>query len=142
MPSEKSIPEDKPLLEKSASALKTIGEAAEILDIPQHVLRFWEKKIHQLAPVKRRGRRYYRPEDMECLQQIKFLLYKEGYTIKGVQKFLAQSDPSLAGNTNQPDLFVQPASAAGISTSHLAIVKEALVILLEARQQLEQALSK
>lgn len=72
---------------KSATALKTISEAAELLDVPQHVLRFWETKFSQIKPLKRNGgRRYYRPEDIETLLQIKNLLYKQGYTIKGAKK--------------------------------------------------------
>ena len=72
---------------KSPSALKTISEAADMLDVPQHVLRFWETKFTQIKPLKRNGgRRYYRPEDMEVLQHIKNLLYKQGYTIKGARK--------------------------------------------------------
>lgn len=72
---------------KSPSALRTISEAAEQLDVPQHVLRFWETKFTQIKPLKRNGgRRFYRPEDMEVLGQIKHLLYKQGYTIKGAKK--------------------------------------------------------
>lgn len=73
--------------EKSESALKTISEAAKALDVPQHVLRFWESKFPQIKPTKLRGgRRYYRPEDMAVLTRIHTLLYKEGYTIKGALK--------------------------------------------------------
>ena len=72
---------------KSADAFKTIGEVAELLDVQQHVLRFWETKFSQIKPLKRGGgRRYYRPDDIELLQAIHTLLYKDGYTIKGVQK--------------------------------------------------------
>lgn len=91
--------------EKTASAYRTIGEASEELGVPQHVLRFWEKRFSQLEPVKRRGRRYYRPEDLELLQQIKGLLYQEGYTIKGVQKYLANDVASDDEEKNQADLF-------------------------------------
>jgi DNA-binding transcriptional MerR regulator len=74
---------------KSASAFRTISEVAEELDIPQHVLRFWETKFGQIRPLKRGGgRRYYRPEDVALLQRIRRLLYDEGYTIKGVQRLL------------------------------------------------------
>lgn len=73
--------------EKSPNALRTISEAAELVDVPQHVLRFWETKFSQIKPLKRNGgRRFYRPVDIEVLQQIKFLLYKQGYTIKGAKK--------------------------------------------------------
>ena len=74
---------------KSAAAFRTISEVAATLDVPQHVLRFWETKFSQVRPLKRGGgRRYYRPEDVELLQTIRSLLYDDGYTIKGVQKLL------------------------------------------------------
>jgi DNA-binding transcriptional MerR regulator len=73
--------------EKSPTALRTISEASEMLDVPQHVLRFWETKFNQIKPLKRNGgRRFYRPQDLEVLQQIKHLLYNQGYTIKGAKK--------------------------------------------------------
>lgn len=74
---------------KSAAAFRTISEVATELDVAQHVLRFWESKFPQVRPLKRGGgRRYYRPEDIELLRQIRSLLYDEGYTIKGAQKLL------------------------------------------------------
>ncbi len=74
---------------KSAAAFRTISEVASDLDVPSHVLRFWESKFGQVRPLKRGGgRRYYRPEDVELLRQIRRLLYDDGYTIKGVQKLL------------------------------------------------------
>ena len=77
--------------DKSALAYRTIGEVAEDLGVPQHVLRFWETRFTQLQPMKRGGnRRYYRPADVALLQRINRLLYTEGYTIKGVQKLLAE----------------------------------------------------
>lgn len=79
----------KPRLEKSDSAFRTISEVSQSLDVQQHVLRFWETKFNQVKPVKRGGgRRYYRPEDIDLLRHIHKLLYSEGYTIKGVQKLL------------------------------------------------------
>ena len=78
-------------LEKSASAFRTISEVADELEVPQHVLRFWETKFPQVRPLKRGGgRRYYRPEDVELLRQIRSLLYHEGYTIKGVQRLMRE----------------------------------------------------
>jgi len=78
---------------KSAAAFRTISEVASDLDVPSHVLRFWESKFSQVRPLKRGGgRRYYRPEDVELLRQIRRLLYDEGYTIKGVQKLLKDGD--------------------------------------------------
>jgi DNA-binding transcriptional MerR regulator len=74
---------------KSASAFWTTSEVAEELDLPPHVLRFWESKFSQIKPLKRGGgRRYYRPEDVALLRRIRQLLYQEGYTIRGVQKLL------------------------------------------------------
>jgi DNA-binding transcriptional MerR regulator len=75
--------------QKSSAAFRTISEVADELDVAQHVLRFWESKFPQVRPLKRGGgRRYYRPEDIELLRQIRSLLYEEGYTIKGAQKLL------------------------------------------------------
>ncbi len=77
---------------KSDGAFRTISEVANLLDVPQHVLRFWESKFSQLKPLKRGGgRRYYRPEDVQFLIRVRDLLYDDGYTIKGVQKLLRQS---------------------------------------------------
>jgi DNA-binding transcriptional MerR regulator len=77
---------------KSAAAFRTISEVAEDLDVPQHVLRFWETKFSQVRPLKRGGgRRYYRPEDVDLLRHIRDLLYTDGYTIKGVQRLLRES---------------------------------------------------
>ncbi len=77
---------------KSAAAFRTISEVATKLNLPQHVLRFWETKFPQVRPMKRGGgRRYYRPEDVDLLEQIRSLLYEDGYTIKGVQKLLRQN---------------------------------------------------
>ncbi len=74
---------------KSEAAFRTISEVAEDLDVPQHVLRFWESRFPQIKPLKRGGgRRYYRPADVQLLRRIRDLLYKDGYTIKGVQKLL------------------------------------------------------
>ena len=78
-------------VEKSAQAFRTISEVATELDVPQHVLRFWESKFSQVRPLKRGGgRRYYRPEDVDLLRRIRTLLYEDGYTIKGVQRLLKE----------------------------------------------------
>ena len=78
-------------VEKSAQAFRTISEVATELDVPQHVLRFWESKFTQVRPLKRGGgRRYYRPEDIDLLRRIRTLLYDDGYTIKGVQRLLKE----------------------------------------------------
>jgi DNA-binding transcriptional MerR regulator len=75
--------------DKAPDAFRTISEAAEELDLPQHVLRFWESRFREIKPMKRGGgRRYYRPDDLDLLRGIKHLLYGEGYTIRGVQRIL------------------------------------------------------
>src|SRR5690242_3738450 len=77
------------LRQKSPEAFRTISEVSDELDVPQHVLRFWESRFAQVRPVKRAGgRRYYRPEDVDLLRGIRALLYSDGYTIRGVQKIL------------------------------------------------------
>lgn len=80
---------------KSPHAFRTISEVAELLDVQQHVLRFWETKFPAIKPLKRGGnRRYYRAEDVALLRAINRLLYTEGYTIRGVQKLLEEHGPS------------------------------------------------
>ena len=76
-------------MDKSPDAFRTISEAAEELDLPQHVLRFWETRFNTIRPLKRGGgRRYYRPQDVDLIKGIRAMLYDQGYTIKGVQKLL------------------------------------------------------
>ena len=76
---------------KSPGAFRTISEVSSDLEVPPHVLRFWETKFPQIKPLKRGGgRRYYRPEDVSLLRQIRQLLYNDGYTIKGVQRLLKE----------------------------------------------------
>jgi DNA-binding transcriptional MerR regulator len=76
-------------VDKAPDAFRTISEVADDLDLPQHVLRFWETRFAQIKPMKRGGgRRYYRPEDVDLLRGIRHLLYGEGYTIRGVQRIL------------------------------------------------------
>jgi DNA-binding transcriptional MerR regulator len=76
-------------LDKAPDAFRTISEVAEELEVPQHVLRFWETRFSQIKPMKRSGgRRYYRPDDVDLLRGIRRLLYGEGYTIRGVQRIL------------------------------------------------------
>jgi DNA-binding transcriptional MerR regulator len=78
-------------MDKSPDAFRTISEVADDLDLPQHVLRFWETRFTHIKPLKRGGgRRYYRPDDVELLKGIRQLLYGQGYTIKGVQRILKE----------------------------------------------------
>ena len=83
-------------MDKAPDAFRTISEVAEDLDVPQHVLRFWESRFPQIKPMKRAGgRRYYRPDDVELLRGIRHLLYGEGYTIRGVQRILREQGPKF-----------------------------------------------
>jgi DNA-binding transcriptional MerR regulator len=97
---------------KSASAFRTISEVAEELDVPQHVLRFWESKFPQVKPLKRAGgRRYYRPDDVGLLRRIRQCLYQEGYTIRGVQRLLREGSLKIAGPIiEQAALSLAPAN--------------------------------
>jgi len=91
-------------VEKSADAFRTISEVADELEVPQHVLRFWETKFAQIRPLKRGGgRRYYRPEDIDLLRAIRGLLYDKGYTIKGVQKLIREGGLKLADGAGPVD---------------------------------------
>jgi DNA-binding transcriptional MerR regulator len=137
---------------KSASAFRTISEAANELDLPQHVLRFWESKFPQIRPMKRGGgRRYYRPEDMDLLRRIRSLLYEDGYTIKGVQKILrdphARHAPQADGGPDddadddlpieQPTVgMAQPAEARRDKGPDKAALREILAELEAIRRLL------
>ena len=92
---------------KSPEAFRTISEVSKDLSLPQHVLRFWETKFTQIKPIKRGGgRRYYRPEDIELLKGIKYLLYNDGYTIRGVQKVIKENGAKkIISKSNQINDF-------------------------------------
>ncbi len=97
---------------KSPSAFRTIGELAEELGLPQHILRYWETRFPQLRPLQRAGnRRYYRPEDVALAKRIEGLLNREGYTVKGVQKLLA-----AGGALTTPAAAPAPATQSQSST--------------------------
>lgn len=103
------IEDNSGLKEKAPNALRTISEASELLDIPQHVLRFWETKFVQIKPLKRNGgRRFYRPQDLDVLQQIKHLLYSQGYTIKGAQKAIADYVAARASQKHEVVQMLTP----------------------------------
>jgi DNA-binding transcriptional MerR regulator len=122
-------------LDKAPEAFRTISEVADELEVPKHVLRFWEAKFTQLKPMKRGGgRRYYRPEDVALLRGIRFLLYNDGYTIRGVQKILREHGPRFVmdfrrmadreededamGSRHQiPDIAAEAAQGGGASSS-------------------------
>lgn len=98
---------------KSASAFRTISEVATELEVPQHVLRFWETKFAQVKPLKRGGgRRYYRPEDIALIRGIRDLLYKNGYTIRGVQRLFRENGAKAVLTETEPAPPQAPAQPA------------------------------
>ncbi len=108
---------------KAPDAFRTISEVADELDLPQHVLRFWESRFPQIRPMKRGGgRRYYRPEDVELLRGIRHLLYSDGYTIRGVQRILREQGIRTVQSVGQGGDVVLPArtpeDAADAATPH------------------------
>jgi DNA-binding transcriptional MerR regulator len=128
-PEEADAPRTRP--RKAATAFRTISEVADDLQIPQHVLRFWESKFPQLKPLKRGGgRRYYRPEDITLLRKISELLYTQGYTIKGVQRLLRDGgfEDAAAGGT--PELaLILPGEEMEQDEAATAALREALQVL-------------
>jgi DNA-binding transcriptional MerR regulator len=135
-----------PRLQKSASAFRTISEVSAELDVPQHVLRFWETKFTQVRPLKRGGgRRYYRPEDVELLSRIRELLYRDGYTIKGVQRLFRSEGTKAAGAVaSRPALAAVPSVADPVAQApagaDLTALQAALRDLVEIRDLLNGAL--
>ncbi|MEC7242950.1 MAG: MerR family transcriptional regulator [Pseudomonadota bacterium] len=130
-------------MQKSASAYKTISEVSEMLDIPAHVLRFWESKFSQLKPMKRSGgRRYYRLEDIALLETIKSLLYDEGYTIKGAQASLSKrrkvdavpASPEAAGQGS-----AVPSPSVAVS---LPSLQQAASLLAQAQSRIDTLLAR
>ncbi len=94
---------------KGPEAFRTISEVADELDLPQHVLRFWETRFAQIRPMKRGGgRRYYRPDDIDLLRGIRYLLYGEGYTIRGVQRILREQGPRFVISAGRGELPSRP----------------------------------
>jgi DNA-binding transcriptional MerR regulator len=108
------------IVDKAPDAFRTISEVADEIDVPQHVLRFWESRFSQIRPMKRGGgRRYYRPDDVDLLRGIRHLLYGEGYTIRGVQRILREQGAAFvqniwrAGAEPAPPLLEEDAEDAG-----------------------------
>jgi DNA-binding transcriptional MerR regulator len=149
-----------PPIEKGPEAYRTIREVADSMDLPQHVLRFWETRFPQIRPLKRAGgRRYYRPEDIERLRLIRRLLYDEGYTIKGVQKLFKEQGVQALSSAAQAHAgpSAEPAGAAELAGSvkgagvtdpaskladdDLAALRAALAELIDAERILTQARS-
>lgn len=114
---------------KSEQAFRTIGELASELDVPQHILRYWESRFPQLKPLQRAGnRRYYRPADVALARRIHRLLNQDGYTIRGVQQLLATGAPDGgSGESSRPATAPAPASApGGFSLEQLRAVRRTL----------------
>jgi DNA-binding transcriptional MerR regulator len=96
-------------LDKAPDAFRTISEVADEIDVPQHVLRFWESRFTQIKPMKRGGgRRYYRPDDVDLLRGVRHLLYGEGYTIRGVQRILRDEGAAFVQNVWRPGAELPP----------------------------------
>lgn len=99
-------------VDKSPDAFRTISEVADDLDLPQHVLRFWETRFAQIKPLKRGGgRRYYRPDDVDLLKGIRHLLYGQGYTIRGVQRILKSDGIRFVQSIGRGERSVEAAPA-------------------------------
>jgi DNA-binding transcriptional MerR regulator len=106
-------------LEKAPDAFRTISEVAEEINVPQHVLRFWESRFVQIRPLKRGGgRRYYRPDDVDLLRGVRHLLYGEGYTIRGVQRILREEGLAFVQSVWRPGATPPPGDADGDSEGH------------------------
>ncbi|MEL7028220.1 MAG: MerR family transcriptional regulator [Pseudomonadota bacterium] len=133
---------------KSPDAFRTISEAADELDVPQHVLRFWETKFGQIRPLKRAGgRRYYRPADLDLLRGVRRLLYDEGFTIRGVQKLFREQGARYVSNFGSSDAPAEAvASVVATETEQSAgdcvngASGSASVVSLEERQSAARAL--
>ena len=96
-------------MDKAPDAFRTISEVADEIDVPQHVLRFWESRFTQIKPMKRGGgRRYYRPDDVDLLRGVRHLLYGEGYTIRGVQRILRDEGSAFVQNVWRPGAELPP----------------------------------
>ena len=119
---------------KSAEAFRTISEVAQELEVPQHVLRFWESRFPQVRPLKRAGgRRYYRPDDVVLLRRIRQCLYDQGYTIKGVQKLLREG--ALRSDAPPPR---PPAPAPAARAKEIAGGATGRAALVELRRELSE----
>jgi DNA-binding transcriptional MerR regulator len=126
-------------VDKSPDAFRTISEVAEELDVPQHVLRFWESRFREIKPLKRGGgRRFYRPDDVDLLRGIRHLLYGEGYTIRGVQRLLREQGLSFVQEVWQagaPQVPAPPAEDAEDATEPPPQLRRAAVVRSSARDE-------
>ncbi|MDQ8726133.1 MerR family transcriptional regulator [Bradyrhizobium sp. LHD-71] len=114
-------------MDKAPDAFRTISEVADELDVPQHVLRFWETRFAQIKPMKRSGgRRYYRPEDVNLLRGIRHLLYGQGYTIRGVQRILREQGIKAVQNWQNGAIAPVAAAAAEDEIDHEEMLRDAV----------------
>jgi DNA-binding transcriptional MerR regulator len=129
--------------DKAPDAFRTISEAAEDLDLPQHVLRFWETRFTQIKPLKRGGgRRYYRPDDVEFLRGLKHLLHAERYTIKGVQKIIKEQGIKAVQSAWKDALVAAPAAQPVVMPTVRAMSAPSAQLPTSARARLEAALAE
>jgi DNA-binding transcriptional MerR regulator len=120
------------MTEKSAGALRTIGELSSEIGLPQHILRYWETRFSQLKPLTRAGsRRYYRPEDVALVRRIHTLLYSDGYTVKAVQKLLGEKAAEIAPQMNAPPVAVNSVAGEGVSIASLRMIRDKLALALD-----------
>lgn len=118
---------------KAEGAFRTIGEVAAELGLPQHILRYWETRFPQLRPLQRAGnRRYYRPSDVALVRRIDRLLNQEGYTMRGVQKLLAQGEGAEAAVQPAPEPIVTASAAPAGNVEALIAIRDALADALTA----------
>lgn len=121
------------MVDKAPDAFRNISEVSSLLNVPAHVLRFWETRFSQIKPVKRSGgRRYYRPDDIQLLTRIRDLLYREGYTIKGAMQVLktGSAEPSAAP-------AMDTATSASEPRQQQANLARVIEMLGEARRRLD-----
>ncbi len=136
-------------MEKAPDAFRTISEVADEIDVPQHVLRFWESRFPQIRPMKRGGgRRYYRPDDVDLLRGVRHLLYGEGYTIRGVQRILREQGAAVVqsiwragaelpprSDEDRDDDDIEAASAPGRSEPDMSALAVPLSRIAESAEQ-------
>ena len=140
-PPQQSTPQTARRAAKSAEAFRTISEVAGDLEVPQHVLRFWESKFPQIKPMKRAGgRRYYRPDDIALLRRIRQCLYDQGYTIKGVQKLLREG--ALKGEGRGAASVPLPPAPTSARQTKPDGLRQVLVDLRQELVALREALAK
>ena len=131
------------VVNKSKAAFRTIAEVAEELGVATHVLRFWETKFPQIKPMKRNGRRYYRPDDVKLVSIIKDYLYEKRYTIEGVQKvFKEKGVKNLLGEEIQKDFFEAETEIPELDGRSRELLTSLIDELKLAKEELSRSLAK